>query len=123
MSADTRCRVLVVEDEGLVAMLLEDMLAELGHEVVATVSRVDRAAQTIADTAFDFAVLDVNINGESTYPLADQLKRRGIPFIFATGYGRSGLHETWRSAPVLQKPFQARDLDRLMREVLTRPGS
>jgi CheY-like chemotaxis protein len=120
MTADASCRVLVVEDEGMVAMLLEDMLAELGHEVVASASRVDRAAELIEQAAFDVAVLDVNINGQWTYPLAQSLKNRGIPFIFATGYGRSGLQEEWRGAPVLQKPFQTQELDRLLREVLNR---
>ncbi|MGB6326828.1 MAG: hypothetical protein WBG11_13930 [Methylocella sp.] len=61
--------------------------------------------------------LDANLSGEHTYPLATVLKSRGVPFIFAMGYGTAGLNEEWRSAPVLQKPFQARDLKRVLREV------
>lgn len=109
-------RVLIVEDEGMVAMLLEDMLTDLGHEVVATVGRMDRAAQLISETSADVVILDVNLNGEQTYSLASVLASRGIPFIFATGYGAAGLNEEWRSKPTLQKPYQARDLDRAMRQ-------
>lgn len=124
MTGEMPCRqVLIVEDEGMVAMLLEDMLTDLGHEVVATVGEMDRAAELVAEAAIDVAVLDVNLNGEHTYSLATVLKSRGVPFIFATGYGSAGLDEEWRSAPVLQKPFQERDLKRVMREVFERrPG-
>jgi CheY-like chemotaxis protein len=66
-------RVLVVEDEGMVAMLLEDMLADLGHEVVATVGSIERASEIVATTSFDLAILDVNLNGQHTYPLAETL--------------------------------------------------
>jgi CheY-like chemotaxis protein len=111
-------RVLIVEDEGMTAMLLEDMLADLGHAVVAAVGRMERAAQLISEGEFDFAILDVNLRGEFTYPLADILKARGIPFVFATGYGSAGLAQQWRSTPTLEKPFQAADLERAMREAL-----
>src|SRR5215813_9745416 len=88
MSSETSGRrVLIVEDEGMVAMLLEDMLADLGHEVVATAARLDRATQLVSEAAIDFAILDVNLNGQHTYSLADALKQRDIPFVFATGYG------------------------------------
>ncbi|MGH6794216.1 MAG: response regulator [Methylocella sp.] len=110
-------RVLIVEDEGMVAMLLEEMLTDLGHEVVAIVGRVDRAVELAFEAAVDVAVLDVNLNGQQIYPVATALKSRGVPFVFATGYDNSGLNEEWRSVPTLQKPFQARDLERVMREV------
>lgn len=111
-------RVLIVEDEGMVAMLLEDMLTELGHDVIATVNKLERAVQLIAETAIDFAILDVNLDGEHTYSLADLLRARDIPFVFATGYSSSGLSQEWRSAPMLQKPFQAQELSRVMRDLL-----
>lgn len=118
MTTEMSCRrVLIVEDESMVAMLLEDMLTDLGHEVVATVGQMDRAAELVAGAAIDVAILDVNLNGERTYSLATVLKSRGVPFIFATGYGAAGLNEEWRSAPILGKPFQAKDLNRVMREV------
>ena len=85
MTAEMFCRrVLIVEDEGMVAMLLEDMLTDLGHEVVATIGQMDGAAELVAEAAIDVAVLDVNLNGEHTYSLATVLKARGVPFIFAT---------------------------------------
>lgn len=111
-------RVLIIEDEGLVAMLLEDMLADLGHEVVAIVGKTDRAAQLISETSADIVFLDVNLNGKQTYHLASALASRGVPFIFTTGYGSAGLKEEWRGRPALQKPFQTRDLERIMRQAL-----
>jgi DNA-binding response OmpR family regulator len=114
-----RRKVLIVEDEGMVAMLLEDMLADLGHEVVAIAARMDRAAQLISEASADVVILDVNLNGEQTYPLASTLASQGIPFIFSTGYGSAGLKEEWRSAAALQKPFQARELERAMRDVFS----
>jgi DNA-binding NtrC family response regulator len=116
-------RVLIIEDESMVAMLLEDMLDELHHEVVATVGRIEQALPLISDPKFDFAILDVNLNGANTYALADALGERGIPFVFATGYGSTGLKPEWRTATVLQKPFQIRDLDRAMRKAMAAQGS
>ena len=111
-------RVLIIEDEGMVAMLLEDMLGDLGHKVVAIAGRMDQAEKFIAESSVDVVFLDVNLNGEQTYALAGELASRGIPFIFSTGYGSAGLKKEWRGTPALQKPFQARDLERVMRQVL-----
>jgi DNA-binding response OmpR family regulator len=104
-------RVLVVEDEAIVAMLLEDMLIEMGFEVVGMVGEFDQAVRAIDDAACDFVILDVNLDGKETYPLADMLATRGVPFVFATGYGALGLKSGWRDFPVLEKPFQLRDLE------------
>lgn len=114
---NVRRRVLIVEDEGMVAMLLEDMLTDFGHDVVAIAGQMDRAAQLIAEIEADLVILDVNLNGEQTYSLAETLASQGVPFIFATGYGSAGLIEQWKSAPVLQKPYQAQDLERAIRRV------
>jgi CheY-like chemotaxis protein len=111
-------KVAIVEDEGMVAGLLEDMLIDLGHEVVAIVGRMDRAVQLVSETSADVVLLDVNLNGEQTYSLASTLVSRGIPFIFSTGYGSTGLKPEWREAPILQKPFQARDLERALSRAL-----
>lgn len=100
-------RVLLVEDETLVAMLLEDMIAELGGNVVGSASRVSRALEIAQDRSIDLdlAVLDVNLGGEEVFPVASALAERGVPFAFSTGYGNAGLPEAWRSRPTLQKPF------------------
>jgi len=100
-------RVLLVEDETLVAMLLEDMIAELGGNVVGSASRVSRALEIAEDRSIglDLAVLDVNLGGEEVFPVASALAERGVPFAFSTGYGNAGLPEAWRSRPTLQKPF------------------
>jgi CheY-like chemotaxis protein len=109
-------RVLVVEDEALVSMLLEDMLADHGCEVAATASRIAQALDLIADEAltFDAAILDVNLGGEPIFPVAEALAARGAPFVFATGYGAGGLPEAWRSRPTLQKPFSHEDVGRAL---------
>lgn len=100
-------RILLVEDETLVAMLLEDMIADLGGTVVASASRVSRALEVLNDSGarLDLAVLDVNLGGEEAFPVAKALAERGVPFAFSTGYGNSGLPDPWRSRPTLQKPF------------------
>ena len=100
-------RVLLVEDETLVAMLLEDMIVELGGTVVGSASRVERALEMVRDgtTEIDLAVLDVNLGGAEAFPVANALVERGVPFAFSTGYGNSGLPPAWRDRPTLQKPF------------------
>src|SRR5215475_12877318 len=91
-SSTTTPRVLVVEDEYLIRMLLEDMLDELGYG------------------EFSAAILDVNLDGQEIYPVADILAQRGLPFVFVTGYGERSLPEAYRGRPALQKPFQAEQL-------------
>jgi CheY-like chemotaxis protein len=110
-------RVLVVEDEILIGMLLEDMLGDLGYEIAATASRVDEAAALAQDGQFDAAILDVNLNGQDVYPVAEILARRGIPFVFATGYGERGLPHDYQHRPTLQKPFQQETLARHLAEL------
>jgi CheY-like chemotaxis protein len=103
-------RVLVVEDEMLLGILLEGMLTELGHEVAAIAARVSNALTAVESETFDLAILDVRLQGESIAPVADALAAKGLPFMFATGYGRNGLPEAYRSKLVLQKPFSRSDL-------------
>jgi CheY-like chemotaxis protein len=103
-------RVLVVEDEALVALLLEDMLAELGHEVIGPVAQLAKALEIARHEELDIAILDVSLNGGNTYSVAEALGARGIPFVFATGYGRAALVEPYTDAPLLQKPFRQSDL-------------
>ncbi|WP_062203196.1 response regulator [Aureimonas sp. AU12] len=99
-------RVFAVEDESLVAMQLEDILEELGCEIVGMAMRVGRALEMLgALRAVDVAVLDMNVAGEKVYPVAEYLRSRDIPIVFATGYGRNGIMEEWRDNPILQKPY------------------
>lgn len=119
-SSPGRPRVLVVEDEYLVALLVEDMLRTLGFEVAEIAPNINAATSAAESGAFDVAILDVNLNGSVSNPVAEILSRRKIPFIFATGYGRSGPHQEFSSAPSLQKPFEERDLARLLSEVMGR---
>jgi len=103
-------RVLVVEDEYLIRMLLEDMLDELGYGVAAAVGTISEARQIATSGDFNAAILDVNLDGEEIYPIADILAKRGLPFVFVTGYGECSLPEPYRGRPALQKPFQAEQL-------------
>jgi CheY-like chemotaxis protein len=119
--AETRAekpRVLVVEDEYLVALLIEDMLQTLGYRVSEIAANLDDAMRAAEKDDFDVAILDVNLNGTMSNPIADVLKRRSIPFIFATGYGKSGPHDAFSGTPSLQKPFEEGDLGRMLREVM-----
>ena len=110
-------RVLLVEDEIMVALLLEEMLAELGHTVVGPVARLERALEMTQREPFDVAILDVNINGGEVYPVAEALAARDIPFAFVTGYGGKGLRTSYCDRPTLQKPFRRRDLGELFAEL------
>ncbi len=107
-------RVLVVEDEMMVSMLIEDMLTDLGCTVVGPASRLDEAIELANTAEIDCAVLDVNLGGQPIFPLADILRAKGAPFAFATGYGDAGLREVDKGSPVLQKPFREGDLARVL---------
>ena len=115
-------RVLVVEDEMMVSMLIEDMLSDLGCAVVGPASRLDEALQLAREAELDCAVLDVNLGGQPIFPLADLLREMGAPFAFATGYGDAGLRDVDRGSPVLQKPFREADLARVLGELKTSAG-
>jgi CheY-like chemotaxis protein len=103
-------RVLIVEDEALIASLIEDYLIDLGCEVVGPAMHMTDAVQLAREAAFDGATLDVNIVGEKVYPVADILTERGIPFVFMTGYGQAGLRKCDGGCPVLQKPYRLEQL-------------
>ena len=115
-------KVLVVEDEMMVSMLIEDMLSDLGCEVVGPASRLDEAMGLAESAAIDCAVLDVNLGGQPIFPVADLLRAKGAPFAFATGYGDAGLRDVDRGTPVLQKPFREGDLARVLGELRAKVG-
>ncbi len=105
-------RVLVVEDEMLVAMLVEDMLRDLGHVPVGPAARLEAAIKLASDELLDLAILDVNLGGSKSFPIADVLTARGVPVIFATGYGTGGLDQRYRDFSVIAKPFSEATLSR-----------
>lgn len=107
-------RILIVEDEFLLAMELEYQLMGMGHTVVDLATRVPAAMELALHADIDFAILDVNVAGIPSFPVADILRQRGIPFVFATGYGSAGLVDGYRDEPTLQKPYQPHQLERLI---------
>jgi CheY-like chemotaxis protein len=118
-------RVLLVEDETFVSLLLEDMLEELGCAIVGIAQTVARGVALAREATIELAVLDVNVAGEKVTPVADILRERGVPFVFSTGYGAAGLPPEWESHPVVAKPFAIEDLARALREASAArtPGS
>lgn len=107
-------RVLVVEDEAAISMLLEDMLLDFGCEVVGPAARLSKALEMAESESFVVAILDVNVAGEPIYPVAEAIVRRGLPLVFSTGYGGAGIREPFRDRPVVQKPFSQQDLKRTL---------
>lgn len=111
-------RILLVEDEALVAMLLEDMVLDLGATVIGPESQLDLAILCAETEAIDAAILDINLGGKRSYGVADVLRLRGIPYAFATGYGVLGVDSTHRGVPVLMKPYSDHDVARVVQELL-----
>ena len=109
-----RFRVLVVEDEMLPAMLMEDLLTDLGCDVVGPVARVADGLKLAGSEKLDGAILDINVAGTEVFPVARELAERSIPFIFLSGYASDTLPKVWRSRPTLRKPFRPEDLARTM---------
>jgi CheY-like chemotaxis protein len=111
-------RVLVVEDEAFIAMLMEDYLQDIGCQVEALASRLDEALSQAETAIIDAATLDVNLAGELSYKVAKILRAREIPFIFVTGYGVIGVPEELKEVPVLSKPFTQAELATALRALL-----
>jgi DNA-binding response OmpR family regulator len=120
----TGARVLVLEDETLVSMMVEDMLLDLGCEVVGPFAKLEHALAFIdgGDGQLDAALLDVNLGGERSFPMAEALAGKGVPFVFTTGYDESGLPEIWRGRPTLRKPFMMGEMADALRKALPEKG-
>ncbi len=112
-------RILVVEDEMLVALLLHDMLVDLGCLVIGPAAGVDEALAMIEANPLDAAVLDVNLGGQMSYPVADALIARSVPLVLSTGYASNRLQEGYRTLPALQKPYHASELCDALARALT----
>jgi CheY-like chemotaxis protein len=105
MTESATLSVLLVDDEPLIRMMVTDMLEELGHRVVAEAADVDTATMLVRSTAFDLAILDVNVDGATSFPIADAIVARGTPVIFATGYGPPSMIAKYSRSVRLQKPY------------------
>jgi CheY-like chemotaxis protein len=103
-------RVLVVEDEVVVSFALEDMLAELGCKIVGPAARISQALAIVEAETIDLAVLDVNLNGQKSFPIADALVARGVPFVFSTEYNGDGFPDIYKKFPMMQKPYDRANL-------------
>ena len=115
--AEPSPRILLVEDEPMIAFALEDMVLELGYAVVGPAHRLSEALEMAVAEVFDAAVLDVNLNEQRSFPVADLLHERGIPFVFATGYAEGGVGWT-REAAVIAKPYSRDQLSRALTALL-----
>jgi CheY-like chemotaxis protein len=113
-------RVLVVEDEMMILMIIEDMLADLGCESVSAASTVDQAIALVDAQIFDAAMLDMNLDGTKSHAIADALAARGVPFIFSTGYSAHDMRDGYRDRPVLKKPFKYEELVETLTRLLAR---
>lgn len=106
--------VLVVEDESMVSMLIQDILTSHGCRIVETAARVKEALEKVAQVSFDVAIVDINLNGESSVPVIEGLVDASVPLVVATGYGSRGLPPPLGALPILQKPFTDDDLTKAL---------
>ncbi|WP_131195296.1 response regulator [Lichenihabitans psoromatis] len=112
MTHPTRYRVFLVEDEMTIALMIEGMLEDLGFEVAGMVMRLEPALELAQTITADVAILDINLDGKQSFPIADILRERGIPFFFATGYGSKGLNDNYEGTFTLKKPFLSSELEK-----------
>jgi DNA-binding response OmpR family regulator len=111
-------KALLVEDEGMVALLIEEMLTDLGVEIVASVARLADACELARTATIDFALLDVNLGSEFIFPAARLLRERQVPFMFSTGYGSKGANDEFSDVPAIAKPFNIGQLEEKLRTLL-----
>lgn len=110
--------IFIVEDESLVAILIEDLLEDLGCKVAGVASRLEEAVEKLSALSFDAAIIDINLNGNQTYPLAELLREKGRPFVFSTGYGTATLPKGMNGVPLISKPFDLHDLEKALTSAL-----
>lgn len=111
-------KILIVEDETMIAIMLEDMLDELGYGVAGIAAKTPQALELIDRVPIDAAILDLNLAGQDSYDIAAALEERGVPFLFSTGYAALAVEERYRERPFLQKPFRQEELQRALSGML-----
>lgn len=111
-------RLLLVEDEALIALMLENMVEGMGCAVTGLAPRVALGVSMAEAGDFDVAILDVNVAGENVEPVAERLAARGVPFVFATGYGEAGVPLRFRDRPVVAKPFRSEQLEAALQKAV-----
>lgn len=111
-------KILIVEDETMIAIMLEDMLEELGYGLAGVAAKPHQALDIIGRAHIDAAILDVNLDGQNSYEIAAKLEERGIPFLFSTGYAAVAVDERFRRHPFLQKPFRQEELQHALSAML-----
>lgn len=118
MSQERKRRILIVEDQVLVSMIIEDMIVDSGSEVVGPAAKLDHALTLALQADIDVGILDINVGGLVVFPVADVLRYRGIPFIFSTGYDAGALPMRFQGCPTLFKPFSYKNLIDMLQKVL-----
>jgi CheY-like chemotaxis protein len=116
-------RIFLVEDEGVIAMLMKSMLESIGCEVVGVAGRVPDALTKVGTLTFDVALLDINLAGTLSYPVADELLSRGMPFIFTSSYGKAALPSEMLDTPLLSKPFMTEQLEAALNRLFVAQGN
>ena len=111
-------RILIVEDEMMIAMYLEDLVTDEGHQPVGPAMRLEQAMNMARDEALDAALLDVNLGDAKSFPAAEILRERGVPLLFLTGYGAGGLPDEWKDSPTLENPFEPHHLTGALKTLL-----
>ncbi len=112
--------IFVVEDEIMVLINIEDILKDHGCTRITSAATVEQALEILETLSFDAAVLDVNLDGKTTHPVADELSAQGIPFVVSTGYGQLALDGSYKNQPVLMKPYSDEALLRALTQLLGR---
>lgn len=113
---------LLIEDEAMIRMMVADMVETLGHQVAAEAGNIDRAMELARSAPFDFAIIDMNLNGIMSFAVADAIAARDIPFIFASGYNSAMKHDRHQEVPVLQKPFTVERLEETIQQTMQARG-
>jgi CheY-like chemotaxis protein len=115
-------KVLIVEDEAIIAMTAEDMLEQIGCMVSGIVATFAEAMAAVERGGFDVVLLDINLNGVASLPVAERLQQMGTPFVFATGYGSAGRGGEFENVPLVAKPYRIEALEAAIEQALVQPS-